>query len=377
MQGILNILTLLGAIQGIFFGLVLFQLPSGNRVANRFLALFLLFFSVSMLGIVGYATRWVLQAPHSALLHTPFGAVLGAPFLLYIAALSKKDFRMRAGHWALFLPFVVVALWLLPFYVLSADEKRRLLEASYTAFPDTWRHIFIFSNWVNFGYIIASYVLVLRHERVIREVYSNTRNKTLLWTRHFLYGGTVIFALCVLMSFYDVTWADSFSNFCFSILIYVFGYRAMRQPDVFSDVGEEAMPDPAALSLIRASSKYEKSGLSETKAQPMLERLEQLMSGEKLFLDPTLNLPQLAGRLGIPPHQLSQLLNQFRGESFSDFVNRYRVEHFKQAVTNPANAHLSLLAIAFDSGFNSKAAFNAVFKKMTGLTPSDFAKQAV
>jgi AraC-like DNA-binding protein len=375
MQDILHFFTLVGAVQGIFFSLVLVRLQGGNRAANRFLALFLAVFSLSMIGIVAYASRWALQVPHIALLHTPLGAILGLPFLLYIAALSQKKFQMRGWHWLLFLPFAVILLWLLPFYALSMEEKRSMLEASYTAQPEVWRQIFAFSNLCNFGYLVASYVLILRHERVIREVYSSPLNKTLLWTRYFLYGATAIFVVCVLMSFRDITWADSLSNFNFSLLIYVFGYRAMRQPDIFGDVKEESLPNMEALPLIRPSGKYEKSGLSEAKAGTLLERLEHLMAAQKIFLDPALNLQQLASQLEASPHQVSQLLNQFRGESFSDFVNRYRVEHFKMAAANPANAHLTLLALAFECGFNSKAAFNVVFKKMTGQTPSDFLKQ--
>lgn len=376
MQETLNILTLVGAIQGLFFGLVLFRLPGGNRMAHRFLALFLASFSVCMLGIIGYTGRWVLQVPHLGLVHVPFAAILGAPFLLHIVALTQKDFNLRLKHWALFFPFLVVAIWLIPFFGMSAGAKRIMLEQSYQVFPDEWRYIFIFSNLLNFGYIAASYILVLRHERVIQQVYSNPLNKTLSWTRHFLYAGTAIFLACVTMSFFDIVWADSFSNFFFSILIYVFGYRALRQPDIFSDLGKDTLPEPADISLVHPLVKYEKSGLTKEKALKLLERLEQLVADEKVFLDPTLNLQQLAVRLDIPPHQLSQLLNQFKRESFSDFVNGYRVEHFKKAVADPANAHLSLLGIAFESGFNSKAAFNDVFKKKTGVTPSDFVKNS-
>lgn len=108
MQQTLNILTLVGAVQGFFFGLVLFRLPGGNRMAHRFLALFLVGFSVCMLGIIGYTSSWILQVPHLGLLHVPFGAILGAPFLLHIVALSQKDFQMRLKHRALFLPFLIL-----------------------------------------------------------------------------------------------------------------------------------------------------------------------------------------------------------------------------------------------------------------------------
>jgi len=378
MLDLILLITLLGAVQGIFFGLVLLRLRSGNRLANRFLALFLLIFSISMLGIAIYSNRWVLKAPHLGLVHTPLGAVQGVPFLLYVLALTRQNFRPQAQHWALFItPVVVVVAWLMPFYILPLAEKRAVLEASYTVLPHTWRAIFIFSNILNFVCLAASYLLIARHERVIKAVYSSPLHKSLTWMRDFWYAGFGTFAICVLCSFYGITWADTVSNLIFSGVIYFFGYRAMRQPDIFGDVSPESLPEEESLPLVRRAmnNKYEKSSLSKAKAESLLEQLEQLMLNEKVYLNPTLNLPQLAERLSITPHQLSQLLNQFQGETFSDFVNRCRVEHFKNAVLAPANAHLSLLAIAFESGFNSKAAFNTVFKKIVGMTPSDFARE--
>lgn len=371
MQETLHLLTLLGAVQGVFFSLVLFQLRRGNRLANRFLALFLLVISITMIGIVDYASKWVLHHPHFALLHTPFGAIFGSPFLMYIIVLTSKNFRMKWWHWCLFIPFLIVLVWLLPFYGSSAAEKMTVLQNSYSSFPASWRNIFIFSNLFNFGMIVYANLLILRHERVIREVYSSPVNKSLLWARNFLFIGTGIFFLCVFMSLSDIVWADSFSNFEFALLIYIFGYRAMRQPDIFSDVSEATLPESTP-SLVHSKLKYEKSGLPLEKSGELLARLDQLMDTEKLFLDPELNLQQLATRMEMPPHQLSQLLNQFKGESFSDYVNAFRVEYFKTAVHDPANAHLSILGVAYECGFNSKAAFNAVFKKMTGTTPSAF-----
>lgn len=374
MQELLNTLTLIGAVQGIFFSLVLLGLPGRNRVSNRFLAAFLLVFSICMMGIVAYASRWVLKFPHLGLLHTPFGAIQGIPFFLYLLSLSKKDFRMNWKLWSLFLPFLIVAVWLIPFYALGAEAKRQVLESGYQTLPRQWLYLFIFSTIVNAASILASFVVVLRHERLIRQVYSSSSNKTLLWTRHFLYACTGVFLTCVFMSFFDVTWADAFSNLCFCVVIYVFGYRAMRQPEIFRDISEDALPVEEELPLMRRPVKYEKSGLTEEKAKALLERMERLMLEEKPYLDPALNLQQLAAQLQIVPHQLSQLLNQFKGESFSDFVNRYRVEHFKRIALSPSHAHLSLLGIAFESGFNSKAAFNAAFKRLTGQTPSEFVR---
>lgn len=369
----INILTLVGAVQGIFFGLVLLGLPGQQRLANRFLALFLLSFSITTMGAVAYVSRWILNMPHLAMVHSPLGATMGGPLVLFLLALTHKDYKIKAWHWAILgVPFLTVLIWLLPFYRLPAAEKRAMLEASYAGLPTTWTQVFVFSAVVSFGYIVATFVLLQRHERVIREVYSNTRDKSLIWVRQFIYAGFATFGLCVLVSYFGITWADTASNFFFSIIMYVFGYRALRQPEIFADVRAETLPEEEAPPLVRQPGRYEKSGLSEAKAGALLARLEALMEQEKIYLDPMLNLQQLADRLDLPPHQLSQLLNQVRGESFSDFVNRYRVEDFKERITDPAQSHLSLLGLAYASGFNSKAAFNAVFKKMTGETPSAY-----
>ena len=377
MLDVLNLVTFLGAVQGFFFGLLLLGLPKGNRTANRLLAAFLLLFSVSMIGIIAYSSRWILRFPHLGLIHAPFASVNSIPLYLYFLALTRKGFRLEARHWALFTPFLIATLGLMPFYVLTAREKYDILWASYANIPVAWKVSFIFSALMNFIGLAATYVVILRHERLIREIYSSPLNKTLLWARNFLYAGTATFFLCVIVSIFSFNWADPASNLVYSIIIYIFGYRAMRQPDIFTDIAEATFPQTDGVPLVRQGGKYEKSGLSPEKARVLLEKLDRLMTEEHLFLDPDLNLQQLGARLELPPHQVSQLLNQFRGESFSDFVNRFRVEYFKKAIANPANAHLSLLAIAFDSGFNSKAAFNAVFKKMTGMTPSAFKEQLI
>ncbi|MBN1791468.1 MAG: AraC family transcriptional regulator [Bacteroidales bacterium] len=89
-------------------------------------------------------------------------------------------------------------------------------------------------------------------------------------------------------------------------------------------------------------------------------------------METKLTLNTLAVELNISVNHLSQIINQYQGKNFYDFVNEYRVEEFKTRVASPKNQHLSILAIAFDSGFNSKSSFNLVFKNHTGMTPSQF-----
>jgi len=96
------------------------------------------------------------------------------------------------------------------------------------------------------------------------------------------------------------------------------------------------------------------------------------METEKPYLEPKLTLSSLADELEISANHLSQVINQYEEKNFFDFVNSYRVEEYKERATDPAYQNFSILAIALDSGFNSKSSFNQVFKKFTGKTPSQY-----
>jgi AraC-type DNA-binding domain-containing proteins len=96
------------------------------------------------------------------------------------------------------------------------------------------------------------------------------------------------------------------------------------------------------------------------------------MEREKPYLDPNLSLPELARRSGIARNQLSQALNESLGKSYYDFVNGYRIIEFKRLAADQGRAEDKILSLALDAGFNSKPAFNMIFKKSCGLTPSEF-----
>ncbi|GEO19712.1 hypothetical protein CQA01_02460 [Cyclobacterium qasimii] len=117
-----------------------------------------------------------------------------------------------------------------------------------------------------------------------------------------------------------------------------------------------------------------KALLDEEATGTYKNRLLALFDAEKPYLDSDLSLRSLANHLEMHPNQLSWLLNESIGKNFNEFVNHYRVEAFKEIANDPKNSHLSLIGLAYDSGFNSKTVFNTYFKKETGLTPKQFLK---
>lgn len=112
----------------------------------------------------------------------------------------------------------------------------------------------------------------------------------------------------------------------------------------------------------------------EASTRQDLAQLQQRMTVEQAFLNPALSLRSLANSLGIHPNQLSWLLNQVLGKNFNEYVNQHRVAHFKKLVVDPANAHISLIGLAYESGFKSKTVFHTAFKKETGMTPKEYQK---
>ncbi|GAB1474899.1 hypothetical protein MASR2M69_23400 [Bacteroidota bacterium] len=106
--------------------------------------------------------------------------------------------------------------------------------------------------------------------------------------------------------------------------------------------------------------------------QEIYEKLLNAMVSNKLFTNPTLSLQNLSDMLSIPPHHITQTLNEFVKQNFYDFVNSYRVNEFKKRVDQGDSERFSLLGIALDCGFNSKSSFNRIFKNTTGFTPSEY-----
>lgn len=104
-------------------------------------------------------------------------------------------------------------------------------------------------------------------------------------------------------------------------------------------------------------------------------QLSACMTQDKLYLNAELTLRNLAIHLNIHPNQLSWLINHQYNKNFKEFINSYRVDHFKTLVKQSTEKQLYLIGLAYESGFNSKTAFNAFFKKHTGLTPSQYVKQ--
>ncbi len=127
--------------------------------------------------------------------------------------------------------------------------------------------------------------------------------------------------------------------------------------------------------VVEAEKKYERCRIGEDKAQYYIEMLHEYMEGEKPYRDNAITLQKIAEELKVSHLYLSQIINTYMDRSYYSFINSYRIEEMKQALADPARADENILSVAYEAGFNSKSTFNTLFKKETGLTPTQYRKK--
>ena len=113
-------------------------------------------------------------------------------------------------------------------------------------------------------------------------------------------------------------------------------------------------------------------GSDRSDARQKGRKLKEAVAANHLYEDAELTLTTLAVKLAIHPHDLSRIINVGLEKNFSDFINEFRIREIARKMRDPAYDRLTLLGIAYESGFNSKTTFNRVFKQMTGQTPVEY-----
>ncbi len=137
------------------------------------------------------------------------------------------------------------------------------------------------------------------------------------------------------------------------------------------------IPQMELMSLLRQEVKAQKAApapmaLPEDTIAETVPVLIKAMEEDRLYLDPNLNLALLVQHTGIPQKTISAVLNQHLNKSFNEFVNAYRIGYFKQKICDPRQEHLTILGVAYDSGFNSQATFQRAFKNEMGVSPREY-----
>jgi len=362
-MNIVSIILFVGAVQGFFLSTVLFTIKRGNRTANRILAVILLIFSLIIsVHTVSHSIELFYFPSHENILFLP-GLLFGPLLYFYVKALTIPQFQPGKKNTIHFLPFILCSLIFLPLYFVYLNERQEIEQKV------AIHHIIALLLIIHiFIYISIAIKLLRIHAENIKESFSSIEKINLKWLRFLIIGFVIIWLAA---SLFEINIID-YETFDFvwilvCIFMYLIGYKGLKQPEIFSGIRQE---DQITGKLSKR--KYEKSTLTEEKSREYLKKITVYMQTEKPYLENDITLPGLGRMLSISTHHLSRIINENLNKNFFEFINEYRVEEAKTLITKPDNRQINLASLGLESGFNSISAFNAAFKKHTGITPSQF-----
>jgi len=390
---ILNQLINAGTIGSVFFlSLLAWSKKGSTRYGYWFLALLFLsiafIFSDASLEYIGAYEAY----PFFILLVEPLLFVFGPLIYLSVVYLTTPEKNLSFKIAPHFIPYLMACcLYVFAFFsndstLASIEEDDRGVEIAL---------LFLFFAQLIF-YLIGSIRKLRKYRLGLPLFVSNLPDNNYYWLTNVIIGLSFI----SVVSFTEVVFDRFHLPFYFSILylaaFYYIGIQVTRQKDVFPFTSEQqigvselignhahtAVEKTTEEELTRGKRPEEalpttlppvrKAVIADEKINEYRDQLLRLMESDKPFLDSDITLPSLGRLLNLTTYQTSYLINRCFNENFYQFINRYRLQRCMQMFRDPAYNHLSILGIAFESGFNSKTTFNTAFKKATGSSPKEF-----
>ena len=298
---------------------------------------------------------------------------VGPLIYLYIRSVGEREFKMTRSRYFHFLP--VIVYFILRVILLIYDSRQDGYDETQNGILFQWfiENLYQFVNIFFVGhlfvYLFFSFKQYYQIRAKLNDQFSNTYKFEMRWLRNFLFLFTLLFLYDTIQFLIenlivDLHWTEEWWFQFFSLLVVIY----VGVKGYFTPLEHLPLLDSHLLERSKSADSSPNGMTSDLRNQ--LNTVVDLVRSESLYLDPNLSLTSLARRSKIAPSQLSLLVNKGLGKNFNEFINEYRVELVKERLQDEKFKHLSILAIALDTGFNSKATFNRVFKKIDGNSPS-------
>ena len=366
----MNEILYIGITQSFFAGLMI-ATKRNPVIADRILATWLFLIALEM--IFALVNETVL--PLYEFVFIPF--TYGPCLYLYVKFLTIENIKFKWQYWLHLLPFIAVFTSAIVFHgrpVIKLDNF--FANDPFLSF----RLIYGLSFFISITtYSIATFVLIRRHEKNVKELFSYTSARiTLSWLLVISIGFYVTYVLVFLVGVYVIFKKELpydptlVSYFGLTFFAFAFSSYGIKQPGIFNELYAEKKTITRKIELKEPDIKYERSGLKEADAEKYVNKLLKHMEVRKPYLNVDLTIQDVAESLSIPRHYLTQVINEKLNKNFYQFINEYRVEEVKNLLKDKDYQKYTMTAIAFEAGFNSKSSFNNVFKEITGMTPSEF-----
>jgi AraC-like DNA-binding protein len=361
-------------IQLLFLTAVILNYKKGKQLSNHLLACFMgsnaLLIAHFLLARFGWISpeKWIGAYSIGNSMY-----LLLVPFLyLYIRSLCYKDFRLKVSyllHGIPFFTFVVLSLFIYFLYHALPHTHEFIFLQQHIGPIENWSHKIILHIQI-LSYLIASGVVLARYRKGLRDLYSSIEKIDLYWCNLLLAGFAAMWFLDLSDWLFYISQSSSqfvsywmlisslLINLTFTLIV---TYKGLAQSRIFSG--------------IQAPPKYSASRLELSDCENIIKKLTVFVHKDKPYLTSSLSVDDLSKKLNIPVKNLSQAMRICLNQNFYDFINTHRIEELKKRMLDNNFQNLTLLALAYDVGFNSKSVFNAAFKKHTGMTPKEYKHQ--
>jgi AraC-like DNA-binding protein len=369
----LDLILLLGSLQGFILGTLLWTNKKGHRLSNRLLAVIIGLLALMSLAVgIPILNGWVSLAVD--LLPLFIVMPLGPLLYFYLQSVLDPTFRLGKIERLHFLPIVLdlgaplmgwtflTGAWM-GIFERSEGRAWGSMMIDYNTYVDIPRWISVTT------YVCLSWHLLRQQPLVISGSEFDQQRRRWLWQCVNAFLVFQVIWLLFMIPYVVPGWRDPLMDklgwypiyIPIATLIYWLGLRGYLRSRL--EVVPPIDRKPVGLSL-----------LPEMVAQ-VVDSITKAMEVDRLFLDPELTVDKVGQYAQVSPKLISAVLNQHLRKNFNNFINEYRVEEVKRRLLNPAYEHLTLTGIAFDCGFNSQATFQRTFKQLTGVSPGEYASQ--
>lgn len=373
-------LLIIGVFEGLFLALLLFT-KKKRTFSDSILASFFLIFALNIFlsFMEAYNRRNGFPYPAFILTSAPLLLLHGPILWLYTKSLTDQYFRFKPIYLINLLPFIAIIVQH-SFFIYSLPTPQKIEFIQNEAFKHTFSYPFfivlIFLSPV--FYFLLGIRLINEYKLKIEGYFSQVKGIDLNWLililKSWLILSILINSFFVLDLFIHIApfGLMQFLGFIIASVYVVFiGFYGLRQENLFL----KKSIDLNLERLITNTTEYHSKPLKDEE-KDFIQQLLKHMEEKKTYLQPEITIKMLSEELNVSSEYLSETINNTLNKNFFDFINYYRVEEFKNQCKNEKNKHLSILGLASECGFNSKATFNRVFKKVTGLTPSEYMEKS-
>jgi AraC-like DNA-binding protein len=370
------------------------QESTSDKLLGTFLFIAALFVVPWMTGFAGWYLPNTIY--REILFYIPFvhGLFIGPLLYFYVKSITNFHYKVQRKDWLHFIPGFLYIVWSIVVVIVDKLFLKTyfLMNGENDPDFDTWYQVLQKISIV--VYLLLSIRYYRQYKKYVNYEMSFTDVANINWLRNFLIAFGIITLLPVVQEILElfpffknqIVYIRSWYYFmAFALVVYyiaINGFNAVSiplrkllfEPELLLQYQQPALLSaPEHLLVQDAEFEIVSNQLKEDATiKQWKEKIITVMENEKLYEDAELTLTQLSKKLSTNPSVLSKVINQGFQLNFNDFVNSYRINAVIEMLKAGEQKNQTLLGIAYDCGFNSKATFNRAFKKQTGLSPKEW-----